>query len=438
MNVQSIELSPIDVLKRFCEMEKHFPHRGDFKLYNTSLRFYINNDDDLAQTCQQEAENMMNFVGLIGYTPVIKFENLDDANGNINLNPAMTVVITLGESIRHDTNAIMATLAHEICHKLLYTSGLFYSGQLGNVENELLADLATFYVGFGCHTMNGFYRSSYNRESRSGYLTPRTYGCAFLISCKVHNLNPYEMLLENHAKSALRDASQMISNDFFFNKLDEKAINDCFLKTGQKTSRILHRLDYLMELLRENRSSIVDDYRQLNDLFYNNPQLHVKAPQATPYMALAVRHLQLGSVNLRKASSINERLDRNINGFIPVVNKVLMDKGCKESSMKKMASCCPFCGSFSKTDLREEKAYHFICPSCKKHFITDLSFRMATPKTKNVDSDVVSDRDAARHVEYVYIGANYGVAKDIPLKKRWGLFFKAQREIWKSLFSSKH
>lgn len=353
MKVQSIDLSIFEILKRFCDMENRLPHREKFKLYNTSLRFYLNNDNDLAQTCQSEAENMMNFVGLIGYTPVIKFDNLDNANGNINLNPSMTVVINLDESVRHDNNAIMATLAHEICHKLLYTSGLYYSESFIKEENEVLADLATFYVGFGNHTMNGFYRKTSNIEYRSGYLTPKTYGLAYIISCMVNNLNPFDMKLSEHGMAAIQEASKHVEDDFFFSKLDEESIKDSFLKAGQRSSQILQRLDYLMELLQNQRTSIVDYNRQLNEMFYCNPQLHVKAPQATPYMALAVRHLQQKNDVLREAKALDEKLDRNINSFIPVISKILKDKGLTVPSFSNKAPFCPFCNTVSKKDLKD-------------------------------------------------------------------------------------
>lgn len=84
--VQAINLYPHDILVRFRDMEVKLPHIADFKLYSPTFRFFVNNDDDEAKTCSVEAENMMNDVGLIGYTPIIKFNKLENAAGyNFNL-----------------------------------------------------------------------------------------------------------------------------------------------------------------------------------------------------------------------------------------------------------------------------------------------------------------------------------------------------------------
>lgn len=432
MKVQSIDLSVFDVLKRFCEMESHLPHRDKFKLYNTSLRFYLNNDEDLAQTCQSEAENMMNFVGLIGYTPVIRFDKLDNAAGSINLNSSMTVVINLSESVRHDNNAIMATLAHEICHKLLYTNGLFYSNMFIEEENEVMADLATFYVGFGNHTMNGFYRKTHEFECRSGYLTPKTYGLAYIISCRINNLDPFDMALSEHGRAAIQEASQFIEDDFFYSTLNEKSIKESFLKAGKSSSRVLQRLDYLMKLLQNQRASIVDYDCRLNDMFYSNPHLHLEAPQATPYMALAVRHLQQKKDVLRNQKALDEKLDRNVQGFLPVVSKNLTDKGYIVPEFSNQPLCCPFCNTAVKKELKEERPYHFVCPKCKRHFVADLSFHNTIPeKMEYVENDEMEET-VPKEVKYVYVGINYGTAKGIPLRERLRLYFKARRAAWKS------
>ncbi|MBO2524235.1 MAG: hypothetical protein CW341_00815 [Bacteroidetes bacterium] len=419
-------------------MESRLPHRGSFKLYDKTLRYYLNNDDDLAQTCQSEAENMMNFVGLIGYTPVIRFENLENASGNINLNSSMKVFINLDESIRIDNNAIMATLAHEICHKLLYTSGLFYSDSFLSTENEVMADLATFYVGFGNLTMNGFCWNAFNKQYRSGYLSPKTYGLAYIISCTVNYLNPCEMKLFEHAMSAIREATPFLEKDFFYYVLDETSINDTFLQNGRSSSQAIQRLDKLMEMLQTQRESIIAYNQQLSDLFYNNPRLHVKAPQATPYMALAVKHLQQGNTDLRQAKAFDERLNRNIINFTPVISKILVEKGLKTSEFSGKNTCCPFCKSVSQTDLKEKKIYHFICPNCKKHFIVDNSLRdipTRIVKTVKKEDDEKVETIPPTKTEYVYVGVNYGLATGIPLRERIRLFFKAQKDAWRSFIT---
>lgn len=435
MATQSIDLSPLEVLKRFRDMEPRLPHR-DFKLYYPTLRFFINNDDDYAQTCQIEAENMINFAGLVGYTPAINFKSMEGAAGNINLNGSHQVQINLDESLRDDFQGVMATLAHEISHKVLYNSNLYYTDSLMKMENEVLADLATFYLGFGNLMMSGFYRKTGNQEHKRGYLTPRTYGIAYIISCKMNGVDSPAPGLPEHAKKAIAEASIFFPKDFFFERLDESSINESFVAAAKSASLTIQKLDNLMELLKQQRSSIINYEEKLNKLFYNNPFLSAKTPQATPYMALAARHLLMKDCDLFKQKRLDEKMGMELDTIIHDMAFQLEQKGVKQAEIESKLFTCPFCGFVSKGNRTEEKAYHLICPSCKSHFVVNVNQKAAEHKINSSLTSEVEETPVI-NTEYVYIGMGFGDVKQIPRGKRIRLFVDSLKKAWSCLIMGK-
>lgn len=174
MKVQAISIDEVGILSKFSHMEGKFPRR-EGKNYFPSLDFYLNYDDNRERTIREEAEKMLEFVGLGNYRSNVKFAILDGAAGNIVLNSNMVAEITIDEEIAKLKDAVLATLAHEICHKILHKNGIYFSFM--DQENEVYADLATFYVGFGDLTMKGYKIQNH----LMGYLTPDTYAMAYVL-----------------------------------------------------------------------------------------------------------------------------------------------------------------------------------------------------------------------------------------------------------------
>jgi hypothetical protein len=296
----------------------------------------------------------------------------------------------------------MATMAHEICHKLLFYSDLYYTTIDKELENEVLADLATFYVGFGQLTMSGFYRKWGNMEIRSGYLTPRTYGIAFIISCRMNGINPFTQSLPNYAKQALQDASQYIGDDFF-PKLEEASLKEKFLEVGQIASRAIQNIDFLQELLHKQRQVIQNYDKCIDELFYRTPNLCISSPKTTPYMALAVLHLLSKKVDLSQQKALIEKSNRNTFKYIRVLSALLDKEGIKLPEREKLRPSCPVCNQSQKNFKDEEKAYHFICTNkeCRIHFVFDNRNEI-DDGTTSIIGENVSHEDYLAKKEYVY------------------------------------
>ena len=84
MQVQGIDLSELEIIRRFSEMEKKFP-RCTGKNYFPSLDFYIEYYDNPEKSIKTEADNMFAFVGMGIYCTEVRFEALQNAAGNIKL-----------------------------------------------------------------------------------------------------------------------------------------------------------------------------------------------------------------------------------------------------------------------------------------------------------------------------------------------------------------
>jgi hypothetical protein len=97
------------------------------------------------------AARMAHHLGLVGYTPIVTYEPLADAAGNINLNDSMEVHINIDSSKRFQWVQVCCILAHELCHKFLYTHLIRFEG----MKNELLTDGCAVYMGFGDCMVHG-------------------------------------------------------------------------------------------------------------------------------------------------------------------------------------------------------------------------------------------------------------------------------------------
>ena len=140
---------------------------------------------------------MMDYVGLQNYTALITYERTKEGiAGSINLNEEKIVYIEIDKSILNRNKSketILGVLAHEICHKLLYTHGLYMSDTM---TNEICTELATIYVGFGLLTIRGCSSEETriqdgqitNQIFSTGYLTPKSYILAYIMMARSYGI----------------------------------------------------------------------------------------------------------------------------------------------------------------------------------------------------------------------------------------------------------
>jgi len=94
---------------------------------------------------QKLASKICLHFNLLGYTPVVTYDKLNNAAGNINLNMDLHIFINLDSTHYYTNGQIVSILAHEIAHKFLYVNFIRYEG----LKNEFITDATAIYAGFG-------------------------------------------------------------------------------------------------------------------------------------------------------------------------------------------------------------------------------------------------------------------------------------------------
>ncbi len=109
---------------------------------------------------QRAGKRLASHVGLDRLVFVIQLAHTHDrVAGNVELQPGQDeVFVTVSSRIQHHPDAVLATLAHEVSHKLLHAGGVRIPGfdlDDERLQNERLTDLCAVWAGFGPLMLNG-------------------------------------------------------------------------------------------------------------------------------------------------------------------------------------------------------------------------------------------------------------------------------------------
>lgn len=196
-----------NIFTRLMELRSRIPNRK-YRLYKPSSRHL---SDIIA--IQDEARDIMTFLGISGYFVIVSFGHEDsDAAGHIDLSgdTGNTIFINIDNKVRGHNAEILAVLAHEICHIITKEIGLNMSGPL-QFENEIYTDLTTIYMGLGLLSLNGCYNElssplySGHTIRKYGYLTYETFVRSFLLVNNLEGKSEY-----NHSSGLYQYARQTI------------------------------------------------------------------------------------------------------------------------------------------------------------------------------------------------------------------------------------
>lgn len=382
MNVQTIRLSEGEILRRFSDMEKKFGRR-EGRNYFPSLDFYLNYFDDKEGFIRHEADKMIEYAGLGTYRSNITFDKLDGAAGNIVLNANMVAEITIDNDVSNSIDLVMATLAHEICHKVLFLNGIYFNGYFEK-ENEVYADLATFYIGFGDLTMKGYQVGN----SSSGYLTPDTYAMAYVLMTIVNKDVDYNInALPLHARREIDKASKKCElSKTRFVDLDKESLSQIYSESFSEIRKLYEYYDLLLGILPIMRDKLSFLSKNLSDAFYsfetkdlewhkfsiaNHAFLFVRASEEDNYLLNLYRE-KFGSAFFNIYEAVKD-------------GKIF-------SNLSEIPRHCPTCGHSINKKL-EAREYHLICPHCKTHFtingdMSDIKHYVELMSSKKKDFEV--------------------------------------------------
>ena len=308
---------------------------------------------------------MMEFIGLKSYTTIVTFCSTKQGTaGNINLNNSKEVFIDIDKSMqanrRKFKEAVLCVMAHEICHKYLYSHGLHLEDT--NV-NEYCTDLATFFVGFGLLTINGCFEqyktTTQNPDGSTnttmhtystGYLSPQNYLTAHIAVCKIHNLD----YLEGVSTDMRIYISQFEKSSILSTHLNRDVIIEKFKAESKSIANKKREITILKHYLELKEKELLSEYEK-NDKRFNKLILYGNSVERLPFAAMHVLNLQQESTY----DSSYEKLLRNIESkYHTEINDNLL-------TLK-----CPFCGTISSSKIQENGLSIRKC-QCGKVFYWD-------------------------------------------------------------------
>lgn len=388
MNKTPIDLNVQDIISYLALIEKFIGRKPKFPKYITSGNFTPN---DIISV-QREASAMMKFVGLDNYTSVISFEKQNTGiAGSINLNNDKEVFIDISSDLRTSPNSkerVLAVMAHEICHKLLFVKGLFIPD---TSMNEFCTDLATVYVGFGLLTINGCYvertwtedkinpdflqsKIEYTQSFQTGYLTPKSYILAYIIVTRSYGIQDSELGITANTKKLQESLNAAKAEAINFNYYTKDVIRQNFIKQSEVVSGVTRDIIILRSLLAEIEKAISEDYLHLDEL-YNH--LIITGLDSHPIAALY-------AMRFDHIKAHHNRTHRNLKSLIHRLIRDNQSTIQQNEDLFKFVTC-PFCGRKSSVPLKELDKSIRKC-QCGRIFLWDA--QPSTEKKRTIFSRI--------------------------------------------------
>lgn len=335
--------------------------KKDYKIYEHTPNF--NSSDRIA--VNKEARKMLDFVGLNGYIAVITYtQTSKNEGGNVELDNSNEVFIEISSDMIYDKDRVLAVMAHEICHKVLYVNGLYYRPPIPKIENEKLTDLATIYVGFGKLTLNGCYKE-YTTETKqhnsiiktvhketTGYLSLDTFALAFNIVSARFGVNHDVNGLSSFAINALHRNSSP-----FFEKVSPTLLKETLKKVQEVDAEELAIIVSIEDIIRQIRSKVQNRHNQYF-LDFINPFDLSKDELVNQFPAIAAYHKYNFEIREYDKTEVNV-----LSNILSILGKQF---GIDYNSLLKIE--CPHCGYTKDKALKEPKQTFLKCPHCGYFF----------------------------------------------------------------------
>ena len=223
---------------------------------------------------QAAAKHIAEFVGLTGLTFVVGVAKQKlNVGGHIDLKSSgPDVFVEIDSDTLSFSDAVAATLCHEICHKWLQVNGISCPVE---IENEILTDITTVFLGLGKIMLNGCLcvnihtetlpnaTRTVREEKKSGYLDRDQLAFVYRLVCAMRNIPASEYLrdLSADAVHAIHscDASFGHYYDLRFHK--SETIRDStnrFRREMVKMQGELSELDKYLNYIKKSCCAIVD------------------------------------------------------------------------------------------------------------------------------------------------------------------------------------
>lgn len=352
-----IYLSPRKILEHLCVLEDKIPRK-----FNTP---YIPTGEILAgeSALNLEAKKMLDYIGLGHYTPICKFTQLQEGTaGCIEMGGNGYIAnIKIDKQYQGNTTIILAILAHEVCHKLIFIHGIDFPNM--QIVNEVYTDLCTLYIGFGDLIIKGYKTISNESQTTTthmlGYLKYDMYIDAYeIVRCVYGGYKT--MVNKGHSDILLQDTLEA----FVSTENKKSLIIEKFKDKGRELSEF-HRnlliLEQILKMCYTYDKSEVEHYNKIATscgLFDTPPTTQNKIKVLKSLYDLDVEEDKPVYKKLKKTIKYLERSITTLGAYCSL---------CEDSINYEIVKC-PNCGYVSKESFQNDNISLIRCHKCRVIF----------------------------------------------------------------------
>ena len=252
-------LSTDSIIQYLSVLEKKLPERT-YSLYRPSIELV---DVVTEELLEQEAKHILDFIGLGGYDVNVKFAKLENAVGQTTPGGINGVIPIYIDSDYKDWKIALATLAHEICHTLIFHYNL---RPIFQWETEIYTDLATIITGLGNLTLGGCTATLPNGHSQTlGYLTIDNYTKTYHLVNTLRNC-------KNGTIGVCGDESIESLLHIWTSKGAREAHRSSIRKHGEKAAELQRNIQEIKNILSIYEKESNDIQSRILDNFIVNPE----------------------------------------------------------------------------------------------------------------------------------------------------------------------
>lgn len=248
---------------------------------------------------QNLGKSMAEFLGLSDLTFIIAIVPQEEKNvgGHIDFSDSSNdVFIEIDTEVSKHNDAVLATLAHELSHKILAINGIKISptapAAIQTRENEVLTDITAVYSGFGKQMINGCECSKTSRREifntvetttesiKTGYISREQFSFIYLMICRMRKIEKkiYMSNINNDGKAGLEkcllENSQYFKSTFhdsdYFQTLNE-LLQEKLIPTKNRLveveNNLAHIQDHCLTVTEENLNNIHSEINEIQKQF---------------------------------------------------------------------------------------------------------------------------------------------------------------------------
>ena len=272
----------ISFIEKISTLENKFGSNAHFSTMEP-----IDFDPKNIVSIQNITKQIANFVGLKDLTFIVAVAKQEkNVGGHIDLitDSGKDVFIELSPNVVKHKDAVLATISHEISHKILALNEIqiakgspepFYLK-----ENEVLTDITAIYFGLGKLMLNGC-ECSYSSKKylgdkiettthsiKTGYLTIEQFSFIYLFIFNMRNIGrkEYEYSLTKNSLSIVKECKKLY-NEYFNQSFHEEnnyhAMKEEFDKSLVPVQKSLASIENNLSTLKSTTMFLTDKY--LND-----------------------------------------------------------------------------------------------------------------------------------------------------------------------------